>query len=126
MPPIVTTRRPPGQSGLMVRFILTAAGIYAAVGGIGWLLAHFFPPHEVSAEAMFPPVFWCTTLLLFAGSYSLQRGVGLVRREKQSSFRRSLLAGLTFGCLFVAVQTYGLYVLMRHQQPEEVATGANA
>lgn len=126
MPPIVTTHRPSGQSGLMVRFILTAAGIYAAVGGVSWILVRVFPAHEVAAEAMFPPVFWGTTLLLFTGSYSLQRSVSFVQHEKQRPFRRSLIAALIFGTLFVAVQSYGLYNLVHHQRPIEVQTGANA
>lgn len=126
MPPIVTTRRPSGPSGLTVRFILTAAAIYAAAGGITWALVRLFPAHEVAAEAMFPPVFWGTTALLFAGSFSLQRAVWMVQREKQGPFRRSLIAALVFGTLFVTVQSYGLCSLVRHQKPNEVETGANA
>jgi cytochrome c oxidase subunit III len=126
MLPIVSTRRPPGQSGLMVRFILTAAALYAAIGAAGWLLVRIFPAKEVAAEAMFPSVFWGSTLLLLAGSFSLQRSVRLVEREKQRPFRRSLIAALFFGTFFVALQSYGLYNLVRHQKPSEVQTGANA
>jgi cytochrome c oxidase subunit 3 len=126
MPPLVTIRPPSGESGLAVRFILAACGVYATAAGLAFLLIRFLPSGAAVGEAMFPPAFWVSTALLVAGSVVLQRGVGFVRREKQTRFRRSLLAALVLGTAFVGIQSYGLASLVRHQNPSEVETGANA
>jgi heme/copper-type cytochrome/quinol oxidase subunit 3 len=126
MAPIVTIRPPTGESGLAVRFILAAGGVYATAAGLAFLLIRFVPSSPAAGETMFPGVFWISTLLLGAGSIVLQRGVGYVRREKQTPFRRSLLGALLLGTAFVGVQICGLVSLARHQDPREVETGANA
>jgi cytochrome c oxidase subunit III len=125
-PPLVTTPRHASSSGLAVRFILVSASVYAAAGVIAWLLIRVVPIPRVAAEAMFPPAFVPTTLLLIAGSVAMQRAVAAVRRERQRVFRRLLLAALLLGTLFVGIQSYGVRCLVRHQMPEEVQTGANA
>lgn len=126
MPPFTPTRRMAGNSALAVRFILTSAGIYALVLGIAWLLIRVVPIPKSDAETMFPAIFWGTTVLLAGGSYTLHRGVWFVQREKQRLFRRSLVVSLGLGTLFVALQSFGLVSLFRHQKPSEVETGANA
>lgn len=109
-----------------MRFIIVAAGVYAAAGGIAGALIAFVPAPRISKEAAFPPVFWVTTALLAGASGALQRAVHFVRREKQLPFRRSLLAALVLGTLFVGIQSYGLRCMFRNQIPGEVQTGANA
>lgn len=124
--PTVTTKRPPGRANLTIRFILVASAVYATAGGLAYLMSHLLPAPPSNAEAILPPVFWITTGLLVAGSFALQRGVHYVRREKQTPFRRSLLAALVLGVMFVGMQGYGLRCLVRHQNPAEVQTGSNA
>jgi heme/copper-type cytochrome/quinol oxidase subunit 3 len=126
MAPLVKIRPTSGEGGLAVRFILAVGAVYAAAAGIAFLLIRYLPSSQPADEAMFPGVFWISTALLGAGSIVLQRGVGYVRREKQTQFRRSLLAALVLGTAFVGVQICGLASLVRHQNPSEVETGANA
>lgn len=120
------TRRATLQSRLAVRFILSAAGVYATAAALAYLLIALIPPVPRVAEVTMPPVFWLTTLLLAAGSACLARARLYVSLEKQRPFRRSLLGALVAGVLFVGIQCYGLSCLIRNQIPGEVQTGANA
>lgn len=118
---------PTSRQGLIaVRFIAAAAGVYATALSLAYLLIHVLPPPTRSAGVAMPGAFWITTPLLLAGSLSLGRACGQVRRERQMSFRRALLAALVLGVLFVALQAYGLWCLAFNQDPGEVQTGANA
>lgn len=110
----------------MLRFIISAAAIYVAVGFAAWLLIRVLPVPESPGEAIFPPAFWLSTGLLIAASVMMQRAVFFVRLERQTRFRKSLLAALGLGASFVAIQSYGLACMIRHQSPGEVETGANA
>ncbi|MFN0056360.1 MAG: heme-copper oxidase subunit III [Planctomycetales bacterium] len=107
-------------------FIAVAAGVYLAALGLMLLMVRLAPEAKSDREAVFPPVFWVTTVLLLAGSIDMQRAVRSVRREKQVPFRRALLRALVWGTAFVGVQTYGLRSMIQQQDPEEVQTGANA
>lgn len=110
----------------MLRFIISSAAIYVAVGLAAWLLIRVLPMPESPAEAIFPPAFWLSTGLLIAASVMMQRAVFFVRLERQTKFRKSLLTALGLGASFVAIQSYGLSCMIRHQSPGEVETGANA
>lgn len=123
---LVTTQQTTKVTRLTIRFIFVSAAVYALAMGLAGALIRLLPPAKVATEAMFPPGFWITTGLLIAGSTALQRAVRRVRREKQVPFRRSLLAALAFGTLFVGIQTYSVSCLWRHQVPAEVQTGSNA
>lgn len=122
----VASRRSPDSATLTIRFIGLAAAAGFTAGLLAWLLVRLFPPAAVARETALPWVFWITTLFLAGGSLALQRAVGFVRRERQTPFRRHLVAALTAGILFVGVQLYGLLCLVRNQDPKEVQTGANA
>lgn len=110
----------------MLWFVLSAAGIYAVVGGAALILIRLLPGASSKGEAFFPPAFWVSTCLLIAVSVALHRGVYFVRLERQKNFRKSLLTGLACGAAFVAIQSYGLSCMIRHQAPDDVETGSNA
>jgi len=110
----------------MLRFVISAAVIYVAVGLAAWLLIRVLPLPQSANEAIFPPVFWLSTGLLIAASVMMQRALYFVRLERQPRFRKSLLVALGLGASFVALQSYGLACMIRHQSPGEVETGANA
>jgi cytochrome c oxidase subunit 3 len=126
MSQFLTTRPPPRASNLALRFIFVSAGVYAAAGLLAYVLVRFIAAPMGPGEALLPRAFWFTTALLIAGSAALQRAVWFVRREKQDQFRRCLVSALVSGTLFVGIQSYALWGLVRHQNPEEVQTGANA
>ncbi len=122
----------PRNSTVTVRFIVACSVLFGVAFSLATAMYRLWPPPAApehvpgSRDAGFPPVFWGTTLLLVAGSVLLQHARNSVRLERQRPFRRALLAALAAGTAFVAIQTYGIAWLVRHQQPEAVETGANA
>ena len=118
------TRAPSSRFG--IRFILVAAAVYCVAGLVAYALIRTLPPRPASREVVFPRAFWFTTALLALGSACLARAVRCVKMERQTPFRRCLVAALIAGTLFVGVQTYGLACLVRNQIAEEVQTGVNA
>jgi cytochrome c oxidase subunit 3 len=111
---------------MAVRFILVSAAIYAVCLSLAAALIHFLPPRPDPGKVVFPAAFWFTTVLLAVGSGSLQYGASCVRRERQKSFRQSLVIALVAGTLFVGFQIYGLECLISNQVADEVQTSANA
>src|SRR5690606_27971522 len=65
---------------------------------------------------MGPGAFVVSTLLLLYCSVMLQRALGAVKRERQTRFRRSMLAALLSGALFVGVQSFGLWCIVQNLQ----------
>src|SRR5262245_23098831 len=126
MPQFQTINRPVVATRLALRFILVCAGIYLSAGAIALALIQFVPLPPTPGRIVFPRAFGLTTILLMLGSGALHRGVSCVRRERQVSFRRSLVFALVAGTMFVGIQTYGLHSLLENQRAEDVQTGANA
>ena len=126
MPQFQTIHRAAPPSRFAVRFIVVSAGVCAVVLGLAAALIYFFPSPVAAGRVVFPPAFWFTTLLLALGSGLLQHASRCVRIERQKPFRRSLVMAVVAGTLFVGVQIYGLYSLIRNQVEDEVQTGANA
>jgi len=115
-----------GESAFAVRFIVVSAVVYAAAGSLAAVLLRFGQTIFSTQWRVIPPAFFASTLLLAAGSALLIRANYYVRREKQTPFRRCLIAALVAGTLFVAVQSFGLALLLNRQNPADVATGVNA
>jgi cytochrome c oxidase subunit III len=116
----------PQRSEFALRFFFVSALLLGLAGGLFALLLRVVPLAMNRGPTQFPRAFVASTLLLMAGSFALSRAHGFVRRERQRSFRLSLVAGLIAGMLFVGVQTYALACLIRQQPPDEVQTGAGA
>ena len=100
-------------SWLAVRFFVVASIAFASAGGITTSLIHNARAIPPLTHARIPGAFWCSTLLLVAGSLSLHMAVQYVRREKQRQLLTCLWAGVASGTLFVGVQGYGLWMLTR-------------
>lgn len=83
-------------------------------GGVAALLARWSGSIPPFGRARIPGAFWFSTLFLIGGSVSLHWAVSYVRREKQRPFRICLWLGVISGTLFVGVQSYGLWVLVRY------------
>jgi cytochrome c oxidase subunit 3 len=115
----------PGQSEFAVRFFVTTVGLLALAGTLAWLLTLLGEAAAAQNGDLYLPFpFWISTATLAVGSWSLQRALRAVQVEKQPKFRRSLLLGLTAGTLFVAIQSYALWVLLNEHAEGEAATGA--
>ncbi|MBT6154460.1 MAG: hypothetical protein HOL01_24135 [Planctomycetaceae bacterium] len=107
-------------------FFRAAVFGFALAAGLAWLLIRVVPVVMPASRVGFPAAFYFSTLLLVSGSVLLHRATWEVRRERQPTFRRALLAALVVGVLFIAVQSFGLWCLFGQQRPAEVATGAGA
>lgn len=120
------TVRKPAQQRLAVRFFQLASLVFAVAGAMAWLLTRVIPLPPPQEQPHFPGAFWFSSLLLLAGSVLLHRATWEVRRERQLPFRRTLVAALSVGMLFLGVQSFGLYCLLQQQQPPLAATGVTA
>lgn len=121
---ILTHRRSPRQSELALWFFLLAAGVIGVAAGLAEALI-VVAGRPATTTFYFPPAFVFSTLFLIGGSVFLHRSVEAVRVEKQKRFRRSLVAALVCGTLFVAVQSYALWCLMSVQVPAEASVSAS-
>jgi cytochrome c oxidase subunit 3 len=126
MPEFQTINRPAASSRVALRFIFVSVAVYAVAGGLALVLIYFVPTAAAPGQVVFPPVFWFTSVLLALNSGFLRNAVHGVRRERQRTFRRSLICALVAGTLFVGVQSFGLKCLMQNQVADETQTGANA
>jgi cytochrome c oxidase subunit 3 len=108
------------------RFFWLTLLVFGLGGGLARLLVVLTGNHVPSNIRHMPPAFLLSTCLLFAGSQALHCALAAVRSEKAQLFRWSLIRGLIAGTLFVGIQIYGLWCLIRLQKFEEAATGVNA
>lgn len=63
---------------------------------------------EVYQSLTLPLTFWISTVVLVLVSVLLQRACWLIRRERQTDFRRWLIWSLVAASGFVLIQTFGL------------------
>jgi cytochrome c oxidase subunit III len=122
----VTHRHTHTQQEFAQRLLLGCLAVFGVAGGAAYLLIRSGGHPALERTPIMPAAFWLSTALLAGGSVSLHRALMFVRIERQSPFRRSLLAAMTAGIAFVAVQSYGLWHLLQKQAPAEVAVGADA
>ena len=121
----MTSRHAEGQSQLALRFFCVSALVFTVGALVGFALVRFAGEPFGSAPA-YPWAFAVSTSLLLTGSVLLQRGISLVRRERQLGFQKALIAAVVVGMLFIGVQSYALWSLYGHQDPGEVQTGSAA
>ncbi len=100
------------------RFFLATGlqcGVIVVLGfALGWMLDHPAPTKDLRL----PAAFQFGTMLLAAGSWSLHDAHTNVRLERQPRFRRSLIFALVAAVLFVAVQSYGMWALIKSISPD--------
>ncbi len=105
-----------------VACILQAAVVLAAA----CLLALIFGRQAPSEKLRLPAAFAFSTVFLAVGSYCLERARLLVRLERQSGFRQTLLTSLGFAMLFVSVQGFGIWAIDKGtRNPQEVQIGVH-
>lgn len=85
---------------------------------LGFSLATVFG-HPAPTETLHLPIaFQFGTMFLVLGSLWLHDAHTNVRLERQTRFRRSLLLALVAAILFVSVQSYGMWALIRSISPQ--------
>ena len=108
------------------RFFWLTLAVFSIGYAIARLLVLMTASQALPAEGRFPPAFGVSSALLLVGSVALHQALQAVRIEKPARFRRALLVALGSGTLFVGIQSFGLWCLVRQQSPNNASTGVNA
>jgi cytochrome c oxidase subunit III len=100
------------------RFFAATALQCGVILVLGFALSWMFHHPEPTTELRLPVAFQFGTMLLALGSWCLHDAHTNVRLERQLRFRRSLILALAAAVLFVAVQTYGMWALIKSISPD--------
>jgi heme/copper-type cytochrome/quinol oxidase subunit 3 len=108
----------------MWTFLASLAALFAS-SLLGYLLMRFDGPRAPRAGALVTPVaLWWSTAILAAGGWFLARALASVRRERQTAFRRCMLASTVCGFGFLVVQGPALFDLLRAYEASETRPSA--
>ncbi|HWE01330.1 MAG TPA: heme-copper oxidase subunit III [Tepidisphaeraceae bacterium] len=92
-------------------FMLFASGLF------GYVIIRANAAQKFSLGSLrLPPALWISTILVVVGSFTIQRAVHEVRRERQRSFRNWMAATLLIAIVFVIVQAPSMLILLSRQQ----------
>lgn len=117
---------PEPRSAYALQFFLLSTALLAAAAVLSFALFRTVPDHASMRSNQFSAAFIASTMSLFAGSACLFGAIASVRRERQKQFRAWLRWALTWGTLFVGIQTFAIFRLIRQQPADEAETGAAA
>ena len=107
------------QRAMFILMLVTATSLGVFVTCLG-----LFGPPRRGDLLEFPAACGVSTLLLLAGSWSMNRAMMFVRQERQAEFRRSLMMAAASAALFMGVQSYGLLAMMPGtRSPEATSLG---
>jgi cytochrome c oxidase subunit III len=94
-------------------------------GMLGYIIIRLFAANaEDLRRAELPLVFLLSTVVVVAGSFTIQLAVAAVRRELQARMRSMLYATLALAVVFCLLQIPGLWTLWQQHLPRELP-GAN-
>lgn len=111
------------QGELLLYLFIASLGVFFAAGLAAFLLVRFGPGAAASIQTSKVPIgLWVATVVLLAGSASLQFALHAVRRERQQAFRQALVAAACLGCCFLIIQGVSLAELLA-QHFRAVGTG---
>ena len=106
------------RASLARRFFLATVFQGAVILLLGFSLGLVFGHPEPTKILELPTAFQFGTMLLALGSWCLHDAHTNVRLERQPRFRRSLMFALVAAVLFVAVQSYGMWALIKSISPD--------
>ncbi len=103
-----------GQGPFAVRLFGSYIAVVAASSLLGWGLRLWLGgPGSTSERLALPPAFLFSSLMLVFGSALMHRALSQVKIERQKPFRQALLFSLVVGVLFVGMQSYGIWYLLK-------------
>ena len=106
------------HASLVRRFFVATAAQACMILLLGFSLGFLFVHPEPTEKLHLPMAFQFGTALLAVGSVCLHNAHTNVRFEHQTQFRRSLLLALAAAMLFVSVQSYGMWSLIKSISPQ--------
>lgn len=107
-----TSRAAQRRNEIALYVLIASLAMFFAAALIGYLILRYaydktLPPVKL------PAVLWASTGLAIASSTLLHRSLRSVRHERQTLFRRQLLAAFVLGAAFCVTQSVGLSTLLR-------------
>lgn len=106
------------RASLARRFFLATVLQGSVILLLGFLLGLVFGHPEPTEILELPTAFQFGTMFLAIGSWCLHDAHTNVRLERQRRFRTSLLLALSSAVLFVSVQSYGMWSLIKSISPQ--------
>jgi cytochrome c oxidase subunit 3 len=119
--PVLAGRSNAVGGRFVLRLFCLTVGLLASAATLAYLLTRMFLPPRTSGAFIVPTAFGFSTVCLILCSVELSRAQSFVQRERQRSFRRSLLWALALGTTFVGVQAFGLWCIVHNLQPDRNA-----
>ena len=106
------------HASLARRFFLATGFQCGVIMLLGLSLGLIFRHPEPTEKLRLPAAFQFGTIFLAIGSWCLHDAHANVRLERQRRFRTSLLVALGAAVLFVSVQSYGMWALIKSISPQ--------
>ena len=106
-----TSRAGQERKEFALYILIASLGMFFVAAILGYLLIRLSVRTELPPVEL-PPVLWLSTLLAIAGSSLLWRALRSVRRERQSRFRKEILAAFVLGAGFCISQSIGLSIVL--------------
>jgi len=106
------------RASLARRFFLATVLQCGVILLLGFSLGLIFRHPEPTEKLRLPAAFQFGTIFLAIGSWCLHDAHANVRLERQRRFRTSLLVALSAAVLFVSVQSYGMWALIKSISPQ--------
>jgi cytochrome c oxidase subunit III len=121
--PTVPARKVLQQGELLLYLFLASLAVFFIGGIAAFLLVRFGQGAAATVQSSKVPLgLWLATVILLAGSASLQFALRAVRRERQRAFRQALVAAACLGACFLVIQGISLAELLA-QHFRVVGTG---
>ena len=106
------------RASLARRFFLATVLQASVILLLGFSLGLIFRHPEPTEKLELPTAFQFGTIFLAIGSWCLHDAHTHVRLERQRRFRTSLVLALGAAVLFVSVQSYGMWALVKSISPQ--------
>lgn len=113
------------RSSLALHFFLLSGAVFALAFTGGWGMIQLSSQSD-PGTFHFPVAFWFSSIALLTGSIALQRSIRFVQSERLRPFRAHLIVGLISGTCFVALQIFGMWVLLRSRESGFALDSADA
>lgn len=116
MPEAAKTQHVPRRAASIVMYLfLGSLAMLFLASMLGYVLIRV--TNDSPGETIkLPKALWVSTVMMLAASYTMERALRAIRREKQALFRIYLSATVAFAAIFVAIQTPAMVQLYHEHE----------